>query len=255
MYISSALSFSTTFVKNRKPVRASFPPWASWEFTQMVNRKNSWYKTVLRYPENEQARVENKRISNLVESLSRKLKENYLERAEASDKPKEKWKAIHLLLHRENKSTNIELLTVNNTPLSNIQAIANSLNSHFVNVASFQNQRAIVDTFSSFGAATFCDFPEVTQFEVNEIIHALPNKKGINDDVPIRIFKSCSDLLLTPITIIFNFSLKEGVVPDVLKTAIVIPIFKDGDRKNPDNYRPIALLKTFGKLLEKVVIE
>ena len=42
-------------------------------------------------------------------------------------------------------------------------------------------------------------------------------------------------------------------VPTQLKIAKVVPIFKAGDRACMDNYRPISLLSTFSKILEKIV--
>ena len=40
---------------------------------------------------------------------------------------------------------------------------------------------------------------------------------------------------------IFNKSLKEGVVPNSWKEAEVVPIFKKGKRDDPGNYRPVSL--------------
>ena len=40
---------------------------------------------------------------------------------------------------------------------------------------------------------------------------------------------------------IFNKSLKEGVVPKSWKEAEVVPIFKKGKRDDPGNYRPVSL--------------
>jgi len=42
-----------------------------------------------------------------------------------------------------------------------------------------------------------------------------------------------------------------GTVPDKLKLAKVVPLFKGGDSSMPSNYRPISLLSIFDKLLEK----
>jgi retron-type reverse transcriptase len=47
--------------------------------------------------------------------------------------------------------------------------------------------------------------------------------------------------------------LGSGVVPSQFKIAKVIPVYKSGDKTNPDNYRPISLLSSFSKILEKVV--
>jgi hypothetical protein len=53
----------------------------------------------------------------------------------------------------------------------------------------------------------------------------------------------------------FNLSLSQGVFPDKLKNSRVIPIFKAGDQLDVDNYRPISLLSSISKVLEKIVAE
>ena len=62
-----------------------------------------------------------------------------------------------------------------------------------------------------------------------------------------------SECVLTPLSIIFNKSLEEGVFPEEMKSADVGPLFKSKDRNECTNYRPISLLLTISKLLEKVV--
>lgn len=44
-----------------------------------------------------------------------------------------------------------------------------------------------------------------------------------------------------------------GLVPDGIKIAKVIPLFKAGDRQLQTNYRPISILPCFSKIYEKVV--
>ena len=41
--------------------------------------------------------------------------------------------------------------------------------------------------------------------------------------------------------------------PDKLKLAKVIPIYKTGDKKNMNNYRPISILSFFSKMFEKIM--
>jgi hypothetical protein len=45
-------------------------------------------------------------------------------------------------------------------------------------------------------------------------------------------------------------SLTSGVFPDVWKTAKVKPLYKNGDKYDMRNYRPISIIPVFGKLLE-----
>ena len=44
-----------------------------------------------------------------------------------------------------------------------------------------------------------------------------------------------------------------GVFPDILKTANIIPLFKKEDSMLFSNYRPVSLLCTLSKLLEKIM--
>ena len=52
---------------------------------------------------------------------------------------------------------------------------------------------------------------------------------------------------------LFIFSLSSGKVPSIWKEANVTPIFKKDDPSIISNYRPISLLSTTGKVLEKIV--
>ena len=54
---------------------------------------------------------------------------------------------------------------------------------------------------------------------------------------------------------IFNLSLTSGSFPSCFKQCRVIPIFKSGNRLECDNYRPISLLSSISKVLEKIVAE
>jgi hypothetical protein len=58
-----------------------------------------------------------------------------------------------------------------------------------------------------------------------------------------------------PLAHIFNLSLSTGTFPSELKLCRVIPIFKSGSALECDNYRPISLLSSISKVLEKIVSE
>ena len=52
---------------------------------------------------------------------------------------------------------------------------------------------------------------------------------------------------------IFNTSVETNVLPDMWKIAKIAPIFKDGDKTNKSNHRPISLLPVLSRMFEKVV--
>jgi hypothetical protein len=48
--------------------------------------------------------------------------------------------------------------------------------------------------------------------------------------------------------------LSQGVFPDRLKYATVIPLLKKGDWRNMSHYRPVSLLASFPKIFETVML-
>jgi hypothetical protein len=61
------------------------------------------------------------------------------------------------------------------------------------------------------------------------------------------------DIIASPFTHIINLSISSGIVPDLMKIARVVPLFKSGDHRLFQNYRPISIIPIFAKLLERVV--
>jgi hypothetical protein len=73
------------------------------------------------------------------------------------------------------------------------------------------------------------------------------------DGISIKLLKHVITDICNPLAHIFNLSLATGIFPSRLKTSRTVPIFKTGSPLACDNYRPISLLSTLSKLLEKVV--
>ena len=48
-------------------------------------------------------------------------------------------------------------------------------------------------------------------------------------------------------------SIKSGVFPNHLNYAVVEPLYKKGDKSDITNYRPISMLTSFSKVLEKTI--
>ena len=68
-----------------------------------------------------------------------------------------------------------------------------------------------------------------------------------------KVTKVTNDVISPYLEILFHKCIKEGVFPDSYKIAEVIPLFKGGDKEHRSCYRPISLLPTISKILERVL--
>ena len=92
-----------------------------------------------------------------------------------------------------------------------------------------------------------------TDKEVKNIIKQLKDGASGRDGITSLSLKLVSDDIAKPITRIVNLSFSQGVDPNELKIALVSPLYKANDPMFFSNYRPISLLSTFSKKLEKLM--
>ena len=67
------------------------------------------------------------------------------------------------------------------------------------------------------------------------------------------VLKLAVPVMTTVFTHCINESLLQGIFPDCLKLAHIVPIHKKAERTNPTNYRPVSLLSAFSKVFEKIL--
>ncbi|VDP09672.1 unnamed protein product, partial [Schistosoma margrebowiei] len=79
-------------------------------------------------------------------------------------------------------------------------------------------------------------------FNQNDVLKALSTlnmeKSTGPDELHPKILRHIAQYIEAPLTVIFEMSLDQGVLPMDWKDAIVTPIHKTGSRQVPSNYRP-----------------
>lgn len=97
----------------------------------------------------------------------------------------------------------------------------------------------------------FCD-----EEELHSIIKRLKNKKAPGvDGINNRLLKNLPNNALKYLCLIINGCLKLQHFPANWKIAKVIPLHKTGKPANlPGSYRPISLLSSISKLLERIIL-
>ena len=95
----------------------------------------------------------------------------------------------------------------------------------------------------------------MSEEDLLKILKSSPSKSCDLDPIPASLGKECTDVLITPITKIVNYSIKESSFPNCFKLAYVTPFQKklSLDRNIFKKYRPVSNLSFISKLIEKVV--
>ena len=252
-------SFPLKFISSK---RIKDKPWISTSLKKSITRKNHLFHI---YTKNRT--IENKqkysKYRNILISCIRQSKKIYFQELfdRKSTRITKMWTVLGKMLNPNKKSQNSSIKEIISDGISYKEdsEVANALNSHFCNIGSIVSSKI---QNAKFHFSSFLKTPQDNSFylemtNVNEVIseiNKLKTKKAAGHDgiKPVIIKQSCH-VLAKPLTHIYNASFETGVMPSIWKTAKVIPIFKNGERYDPNNYRPISLLSCFEKLLERLL--
>ena len=159
------------------------------------------------------------------------------------------------------KSSAIEYLKIENIDIYDTKLITEEFAKHFSSVGSTYANRITKPhtTFTGYlknipnnPSSIFMSPTNMTEIET--LIEKLPNKTSRgHDDISNILLKKIKSSISYPLEIIFNKSLLEGSFPEMMKQADVTPLHKSKEKYIVNNYRPISLLLTTSKVLEKIV--
>ena len=116
--------------------------------------------------------------------------------------------------------------------ISDNETISNSFNNYFINVGSSLAKNIVSDinplSYIQNNMHTI-HVPEISENEIMSIIKTLNNSAAGHDELPVSIMKQCANDYIKPLTLLINMSITQGIFPEELKTARVIPIYKGED--------------------------
>ncbi len=92
-----------------------------------------------------------------------------------------------------------------------------------------------------------------TDFTLRELTKLKTDKSTGPDKSPARFLKDGAKIIAETLTRIMNISIMTGTVPKELKEALVTPLYKKGDKLTVRNYRPVSILCTVSKILERAI--
>ena len=171
------------------------------------------------------------------------------------------WKTINTIIRKQHDKSNVcDTYCIDNAYTDNPDIICNGFCRYLTDVGerfatsipkSKHNYKHYLDN----NACTKSLFMSPTDpIEIKQILSSLKPKTSCgHDGINTTFLKIMSTSLCNPITLLINKSIENGHVPNTLKIAKVVPIYKSKDQKQLSNYRPISLLSSISKILEKVI--
>ncbi len=168
---------------------------------------------------------------------------------------KDWWSTLkHFICENENKT--IPPLQHNDMIVDDNTAKANILNNFFRDQTLLEEPPNHSPILHPYAVTNNLETITLTEAETENILSSLPLGKASGPDgINNRVLKELKSELAIPLTDLFNTSLRRGYFPNVWKEANVCPIFKAGDPSIASNYRPISLLNTISKVLERAVFK
>jgi exonuclease III len=187
-------------------------------------------------------------IRNKIRIMIRQAKQQFVEKALSSKRPKEIWRVIHRILRPCQKPLRFDV---------------NALNEHFVNTGQrtmgkspndIQDLTRYIDSLTTTDDSTGFRLQEISVAEVHREIKKLRTDCSTGpDNISTKYIKIVADFLAGPITQIINNSIQLSIFPDNWKVSRISPIPKVNNPTCFDDLRPIAILPVLSKIFERVV--
>ena len=239
-------------------------PWITNGILRSIKKAKTLYKDTLVDKCTDTAIRKYKRYNCMLQRIKRQAKRKYYfdECSEFRNNTKNLWQTINSLCGKQNDKTNVvTCLKINDVRNYIANSIANEFSAHFATVGkTYANKipkfTQSIDTYlSKLQKSKGSIFLQPTSpEEIKRLIGKLPNKGSSGfDKIDNILLKKLNLEVATQISIITNASIAQGIFPELMKNALIVPLYKAKSRELVTNYRPISLLLTISKLMEKIV--
>jgi len=240
------------------PNNRSSKPWINDALMDCINRKHSLFR---QYKSGDVDFNVYNTFKNNVTLVIKRSKERYYNDkfVDCNGDAKATWKTINSITSRIVRKKLDPEIVIDGRRVTQGCDVAEHFNSFFCNVAVNINRTIPVTAICPLQYLgervpnSMFALPASTS-DVISIVDSLQNKSCHLSDVPVFIYKKCSDLISPIICRLFNLSLETGVFPMILKAATIIPIHKSGDATLVNNYRPISMIPILAKIFEKLML-
>ena len=235
-------------------------PWMSNAIFNSIKTKHYLYTKAIK-TKNPSIMIQYKNYRNFLNRIIVKAKKSYNKSLilNATNKSKAIWAIINSITNKRKKKSSDKIKKIKsstNDTITDPTKIANTFNSYFSKIGKDMASKIPHVQHKIFGASVPFSFSlfDTDETEVDVIIKCMKTNKASRDtNIPTKFLKIASSVVSPVLSKIFNLCTKNGVYPDSMKVAKVIPIHKKDAKDVCSNYRPISLLSKFNYIFEKLI--
>ena len=239
-------------------------PWMTSEIRRAQKERYRLYKRSKSKPDNKELQEKYKRYRNdlcrLMRETEKKYYSNLIDKAEGNQG--RTWHVINDIMGRKKRKAGLpdEIVLENQKVVQGTENVINALNDYFITVGPCLASK--IPTSRKEPEDYLVDLPDtnsfflspITEQEILSFLQKIKSRKSSGpDNLHPRYIKDVATEITAPLTHIVNMSIMTGEVPDYMKIARVVPLYKAGDKNKATNYRPISLLSVLAKVLEGTV--
>ena len=251
-----------TRVVSQKTLRKE--PWLTPSLKRCIDKNKRLYSNTLKSTKAEHEITTYQEYNKCLKRSIRAAKRLYhcSKCKEYKNNTKKLWKVVNEIIGKSNdKSCSIDYLCIDGIKEYSAKKISDHFAKYFSSVGKnfaikIPKSKNSVDSYleklQSNHKSFF--FKPCDESEIYDVISALPLKSSHGyDNISNILLKTIAHEISLPLSILVNQSLAQGEFPSMMKLAEVVPLFKSKSRNMETNYRPISLLTTMSKVLEKIV--
>ena len=262
--INSALDqHAPETIKRIPATRVIRDPWMTGGLMKSFRTRDKLYSKCLKNPGDYAARQKYTAYRNVLNKLKREAKIDYYQAQLLTHKNdvKKSWAVLNKIIGRKTNKCGIsDKFCVDGKLESDSNIIADKFCEYFTEIGHrYAAEIGQTDThhthwLDGYRVNNSIFMSPTDPEEILKIIKfQKPKSSSGHDGISMKLLKQIGQEISTPLSIVINKTLTEGSVPDSMKLAKIVPIYKAADKQSFTNYRPISLLPSLSKILEKVV--
>lgn len=227
-------------------------PWITYDIRLLIRRKHSLWQRYRRSG-SESDFGAHRTFSNQVSARIRTARINYIDNLAASGDKKKFFKYVRSVT--DTKVSVPQIRDQGGGICDSAQDTSEIFALRFSEIFSQEPREAVplLTTARCSASLENVEFPsQVIEAELKTLNVSTSPGPG---SLTATLLKRCASSLSVPLSSIMEASFRQSTLPQAWKHALVTPIFKKGDKLDPDNYRPVSVVPIVAKIAEKVILK